>query len=130
MISTQVAYDVHDLEAPSWKRASRQPDQGEPMRPCESVLNGGDPYFRRLDALRPENASSRGGRPYWEGLARDVDYDVDDAARFEERYEAALDDAAKKKDGSPRLCGNQPLVWGVPTKLQNSLSRSNRSRFG
>ena len=28
------------------------------------------------------------------------------------------------------LCGNQPLVWGLPTKLQNSLSRSNRSRFG
>ena len=28
------------------------------------------------------------------------------------------------------LCGNQPLVWGVPTKLQNSLSRSHRSRFG
>ena len=28
------------------------------------------------------------------------------------------------------LCGNQPLVWGVPTKLQNSLSQSNRSRFG
>ena len=27
-------------------------------------------------------------------------------------------------------CGNQPLVWGVPTKLQNSLSRSNRRRFG
>jgi hypothetical protein len=30
----------------------------------------------------------------------------------------------------PDLCGNQPLVWGVPTKLQNSLSRSNQSRFG
>ncbi|KAH8065027.1 hypothetical protein JL722_1923 [Aureococcus anophagefferens] len=29
-----------------------------------------------------------------------------------------------------KLCGNQPLVWGVPTKLQNSLSRPNRSRFG
>ena len=28
------------------------------------------------------------------------------------------------------LCGNQPLVWGVPTKLQNSLARSNRSRSG
>ena len=28
------------------------------------------------------------------------------------------------------LCGNQPLVWGVPTKLQNSLAQSNRSRFG
>jgi hypothetical protein len=27
-------------------------------------------------------------------------------------------------------CGFQPLVWGVLTKLQNSLSRSNRSRFG
>ena len=28
------------------------------------------------------------------------------------------------------LCGNQPLVWGVPAKLQNPLSQSNRSRFG
>ena len=28
------------------------------------------------------------------------------------------------------LCGFQPLVWGVPTKLQNSLARSNRRRFG
>jgi len=27
-------------------------------------------------------------------------------------------------------CGNQPLVQGVLTKLQTSLSRSNRSRFG
>jgi len=31
---------------------------------------------------------------------------------------------------SDALCGNQPLVWGVPTKLQNSLAPSNRSRFG
>ena len=28
------------------------------------------------------------------------------------------------------LCGNQPLVWVVLTKLENSLARSNRSRFG
>ena len=28
------------------------------------------------------------------------------------------------------LCGFQPLVWEVPTKLQNSLARSHRSRFG
>ena len=28
------------------------------------------------------------------------------------------------------LCGNQPPVWVVLTKLQNSLARSNRSRFG
>ena len=32
--------------------------------------------------------------------------------------------------GRGRLCGNQQLIWGVPTKLQNSLSRSHRSRFG
>ena len=28
------------------------------------------------------------------------------------------------------LCGNQPVSWDVGAKLQNSLSRSNRSRFG
>ena len=33
------------------------------------------------------------------------------------------------EDGADQ-CGFHPLVWGVPTKLQNSLSRSNRSRFG
>ena len=32
--------------------------------------------------------------------------------------------------GGAFQCGFQPLVWGVPTKLQNSLSRSHRSRFG
>ena len=29
-----------------------------------------------------------------------------------------------------RLCGNQPVEWTRPAKLQTSLSRSNRSRFG
>ena len=28
------------------------------------------------------------------------------------------------------LCGNQPVSWDVGAKLQNSLARSNRSRFG
>ena len=28
------------------------------------------------------------------------------------------------------LCANQPLVWDVGAKLQKSLARSNRSRFG
>ncbi|KAK7254648.1 hypothetical protein SO694_00010319 [Aureococcus anophagefferens] len=28
------------------------------------------------------------------------------------------------------LCRNQPLVWVVLTKLENSLARSNQSRFG
>ena len=30
----------------------------------------------------------------------------------------------------PLLCRNQPLVWVVLTKLENSLARSNQSRFG
>ena len=42
-----------------------------------------------------------------------------------ERWEDAIGSA----DGA-LLCRNQPLVWGVPTKLENSLARSNRSRFG
>ena len=29
-----------------------------------------------------------------------------------------------------RLCGNQPVSWDVGAKLQNSLARSNRRRFG
>jgi hypothetical protein len=28
------------------------------------------------------------------------------------------------------LCGNQTVSWVIPTKLQNSLSRPNRRRFG
>ena len=35
-----------------------------------------------------------------------------------------------RRGGRGGQCGNQPLVWAPPTKLQNSLSRSNRSRFG
>jgi len=33
-------------------------------------------------------------------------------------------------DGCGALCGIQPLVWVVLTKLENSLARSHRSRFG
>ena len=40
-----------------------------------------------------------------------------------------LGDVVKEQMGGA-LCGFQPLVWGVPTKLQNSLARSNQSRFG
>ena len=28
------------------------------------------------------------------------------------------------------LCANQPVSWDVGAKLENSLARSNRSRFG
>ena len=43
---------------------------------------------------------------------------------------AKVEAAAKAYTEGLDLCGNQPLVWGVPTKLQKSLARSNRSRFG
>ena len=39
------------------------------------------------------------------------------------------DTVAVPREGAG-LCGNQPLVWGVPTKLQNCLAPSNRCRFG
>ena len=41
-----------------------------------------------------------------------------------------MDIAGEDWESGTNQCGFQPLVWGVPTKLQNSLSRSNRSRFG
>ena len=45
------------------------------------------------------------------------------------RRRAAAASTASSPRGT-RLCGIQPLVWVVLTKLQNSLARSNRSRFG
>ena len=39
-------------------------------------------------------------------------------------------DARVLAEAGAGLCGNRPLVWVVLTKLQNSLSQSNRSRFG
>ena len=54
----------------------------------------------------------------------------DDSPQFDDEIDLgaeALDDTAARRRA---LCGNQPLVWGVLTKLQNSLSQSNRSRFG
>ena len=38
--------------------------------------------------------------------------------------------SARPSSEKSDLCGIQPLVWVVLTKLQNSLARSNRSRFG
>ena len=40
---------------------------------------------------------------------------------------------SESADGSAEiqdLCANQPVSWVIPTKLRNSLSQSNRSRFG
>ena len=44
------------------------------------------------------------------------------------RYLAAY--AADATLAGLTLCGNQPVEWTRPAKLQTSLSRSNRSRFG
>jgi hypothetical protein len=33
-------------------------------------------------------------------------------------------------DPGEKLCGNQPVSWDVGAKLENSLARPNRSRFG
>ena len=44
-------------------------------------------------------------------------------------YDARTAAAFFFDDAGGALCANQPLVWGVPTKLQNSLAPSNRRRF-
>ncbi|KAH8069319.1 hypothetical protein JL721_6141 [Aureococcus anophagefferens] len=67
------------------------------------------------DALAIGGAA--GGLPAG-GVVAGVAYDARTAAAF------FFDDAGGA------LCANQPLVWGFPTKLQNSLARSIRSRFG
>ena len=61
-------------------------------------------------------------------------------AEIHDVVNAAFDDAPPNMDPAcmlcfnisnrAGLCGNQPLVWVVLTKLENSLARSNRSRFG
>ena len=53
-----------------------------------------------------------------------------EVARQPPRVEAALAVELEEPRHAPGLCRNQPLVWGVPTKLENSLARSNQSRFG
>ena len=53
-----------------------------------------------------------------------------------QRSVAATAPAAASRSGGAasaamaHLCQNQPLVWVVLTKLENSLARSNQSRFG
>ena len=55
-------------------------------------------------------------------LARDC------ASRYLDASSAAVRSAAVASCARP--CGIRPLVWAVLTKLQNSLARRNRSRFG
>ena len=52
-------------------------------------------------------------------------------AFFQRLADRAADIAAEfSNQNCSNPCGNQPLVWGVPTKLEKSRARSNRSRFG
>ena len=87
---------------------------------------------RRLSA----NATARASVGF-----RGVAYE-DNATLVAAAAEALLEDAAASLAAAvasglfaatlwrEALCGNQPLVWVVLTKLENSLARSNRSRFG
>ena len=80
---------------------------------------------REAREQRDDEAEARGPR---EGVDGPV---LGAVARGEDHAGEPGDEQAEERRGLARdLCGNQPLVWGVPTKLQNSLSRSNRSRFG
>ena len=58
--------------------------------------------------------------------------DEEQHGRAEEQRADQLDEELELVVAVARvdLCGNQPLVWVVLTKLENSLARSNRSRFG
>ena len=66
-----------------------------------------------LEALRPCCGSDR--------------YYVVDGVALDGASEPAVDDDLDDCGG---LCANQPVSWDVGAKLQNSLARSNRSRFG
>ena len=59
-----------------------------------------------------------------------LEVSLDYAVLGKDGDEAEPGTPAKASAASNKLCGIQPLVWVVLTKLENSLARSNRSRFG
>ena len=118
-----------------------------------------DMYTHESQAIREEFFVSHRGisdelEKWWEAASLFFDDNWDDFlskdeyAKFHERLlrlmreedemtaeeaQAALDadfEVDAGEDGRVSLCRNQPLVWVVLTKLENSLARSNRSRFG
>jgi len=103
--ATQRAY--HYLVPLSWLGVERAGFVGEEMGGASRGKFGalGTAHVSRSDGGLPEDV-----RAALQGL------------------KAALKRAARTKGAW--LCGNQPLVWVVLTKLENSLARSNRSRFG
>ena len=81
-----------------------------------------DALFKRDAKLKPSAVR------VW--ACSDVHYDHHGAPEWAD----ALSDTMYQRDSlllaGDILCGLHPLVWVVLTKLQTSLARSNRSRFG
>jgi len=81
---------------------------------------------RRRSDPPPSSAEATSARPSSSGpTRRRTGPVVPRAGRGPRRREPALPRAPRDA-----RCGFHPLVRGVPTKLHNSLSQSNRSRFG
>ena len=113
------------------RRESRTTPPAHARRPDPALLRG--QILRR--ALRVPSAPERG---------RELAVDGDEL-RAAERGDAALveevglppelgavvdEELVAGVDAPRRLRGNQTVSWVIPTKLQNSLSRPNRRRFG
>ncbi|KAH8094056.1 hypothetical protein JL720_4045 [Aureococcus anophagefferens] len=94
-------------------------DRGIVVSATQRPAGGRGDLRRRRGRRRGASAGHRrrGRRPARGAVVAGVAYDARTAAAF------FFDDAGGA------LCANQPLVWGVPTKLQNSLAPSNRRRF-
>jgi len=104
-------------ELAAWQPPGRSPLPAEDPREApvdaDEFAARAERLQRRVASPREEPAAARPELPMLPSL--DDDEDVSTMAT---RLEREL------------LCGIQPLVWVVLTKLENSLARSNRSRFG
>ena len=81
---------------------------------------------RSSDAAARSRARARAGAAPERRGARRLGFP---ARLFGHVSDAAVDFVTKLLDRDV-LCRIQPLVWVVLTKLENSLARSHRSRFG
>jgi hypothetical protein len=77
--------------------------------------------------LRRQAEGALRGRDEPAVLVADEDVDV---ARLEVERAQHVDRVLLVGPGTEHLCANQPVSWDVGAKLQNSLARSNRRRFG
>ena len=89
------------------------------------VLLSDKPKEEQEDALAQQVPETRGTTVICRQGSPLVREHLDKVSAEHARSVVVLSDDTLRAD----LCGNQPLARGVPTKLQNSLSRSNRRRF-